>query len=102
MKTLKYVFKRIGIAFIIGLVGFGGYVVGIYKNTQDFHKILIEHSFAEYNSVTGVWQYKSIDDIVDSQPSLFDMPSKKKIAVIVDPETPNIVTSSQKKTSKKS
>ena len=92
-KTRKFPIKFVIISltlYIIYLSGYAGYKIGTIKNTDKFQKDLIDRGLAEYNNKTGVWQYRSMSDIVESQPSLFDLPKKSILDTpnIVNPEVP--------------
>jgi hypothetical protein len=61
------------IAFISGLVcyicgwysgTFSGAQTGIASNEVKWKKMLIEADYAEYDRKTGIWQLRSMDDVV--------------------------------------
>ena len=97
-NILKTLAKHIGICLLMLGFGFMGYKIGIHDTTKAFHKELIGLGYAQYNSQTGEWQYKTIEDVTESQPSLFDMPKKPAKVSIDILNTPNIV---EKKIGKK-
>ena len=83
MKNILLKIGRIGkflliTAFVVGVFiggGFAGMKYGEKKTVQHFHEELITRDFAEYNTKTGVWQYKSISDF-------FPMLEEKTVTLI--------------------
>lgn len=50
--------NRIMALFIVVLLLIAGGVIGAILEERAWHRITVERDFAEYNSVTGVWQWK--------------------------------------------
>ena len=63
MKQHTITIGYCALAFLVG--NYTGYYNGIARSELDWHKKLVDASYAEYNRKTGDWGLRKMSDVVD-------------------------------------
>lgn len=67
MKTENIILNAGAIALVVGLSTFAvasGYKTGYADSEGKFHRQAIDAKTARYNETTGIWEFKTIEDII--------------------------------------